>query len=94
MRPLYASIKDYDLDSENKINTKNNLQIQTHCHSCGAPVNPYLEKCEYCGTYYAVSSNMPVKLNQAKTDFKASLEKFNRAMQVSMLSPNDIRRYL
>lgn len=94
MVPLYESIKDYDLDSENKINTKNNLQIQTHCHNCGAPVNPYLEKCEYCGTYYVAVNNMPVKLNQARTDFKTSLEWFKRAMQASMISPDDIRRQI
>lgn len=24
----------------------------THCPHCGAPVNPYEEKCDYCDCYY------------------------------------------
>lgn len=95
MVPLYESIKDFDLDSENKINTKNNLQIQTHCHNCGAPVNPHLEKCEYCGTYYLNQSYenhlkgkyiaSSIKYEQARTDFATSLELFKKAMQSSMI---------
>ena len=30
---------------------KKNTTI-SHCPHCGAPVNPYKEKCDYCGCYY------------------------------------------
>ena len=26
----------------------------SHCPHCGAPVNPYKDKCEYCECYYEV----------------------------------------
>ena len=33
--------------------TNNHIKIKySHCKSCGAPVNPYKEKCDYCGVYY------------------------------------------
>lgn len=47
--PLYESVKDYNCHEEQK---KHITKSQTHCNSCGAPINPHLEKCEYCGTYY------------------------------------------
>ena len=39
------------VDSYNS--TNNNIKIKySHCKYCGAPVNPYQEKCDYCGVYY------------------------------------------
>lgn len=26
--------------------------IQTNCPNCGAPIEPYKYRCDYCGTYY------------------------------------------
>lgn len=49
MMPLYESVKDYNCHEEQK---KHITKPQTHCNSCGAPINPNHEKCEYCGTYY------------------------------------------
>lgn len=33
---------------------KNKIK-SSHCSSCGAPVNPYRVKCEYCECYYEVN---------------------------------------
>lgn len=33
---------------------KNKIK-SSHCPYCGAPINPYKIKCEYCGCYYEVN---------------------------------------
>lgn len=32
---------------------KNKIK-SSHCPHCGAPINPYKDKCEYCECYYEV----------------------------------------
>ena len=29
----------------------------TNCVNCGAPINPHVEKCEYCDSYYSTMSS-------------------------------------
>lgn len=46
---FYIKLKEHPTKSKQKIKHKYN---ETNCKNCGAPINMYAEKCEYCDTPY------------------------------------------
>lgn len=43
-----------------------NCSEEDRCNSCGAPLNPKKDRCEYCGSYY----KMKPRINTVKKDQK------------------------
>jgi hypothetical protein len=51
---VYGSINIINNMSKDKkeISTKEKTNFYHNCPNCGAPINPYKERCEYCDTYH------------------------------------------
>lgn len=45
-------IKISEPEDKKEVSTKEKTNFYHNCPNCGAPINPYKERCEYCDTYH------------------------------------------
>ena len=64
----------------------------THCVNCGAPINPHVDKCEYCDSYYFTMGvkNKPTDLTIDIDSFKNRVLTINEARELFGLKPLNI----
>ncbi|MBI3741360.1 MAG: hypothetical protein HY257_06350 [Chloroflexi bacterium] len=58
------------------MNTQNDLRVPLECQNCGAPLHPYKESCDFCGTHYAVRTENSVEENALPAEGVALFAKF------------------
>lgn len=62
-----------------------------NCPNCGAPVDPFAGKCEYCGTSYVRRHQM---LDPDSLTIEQHINITNEMLQAGILTPNEYRRLM
>lgn len=71
------------------------MKEQTHCQSCGAPIQIGECKCPYCDTPYPLSNVYELKIkipaSRNATNIRKSIEESLQASAYGLLTPNEVR---